>query len=368
MRTISEILSTAYENLSDEEKKAYLYCNESKILLQRSRDELTDDERAAYDYWSASRTTPIPVPVLSGEYVHIYQPQGQVYRSCDHPLFKSGDYCENWVSNDFTIINDGEKWHMIGITGPRLPKEIYRDEFDRTPGLAHGPELQLFHAVAEGETFSEVFSDKSFKDCGNILSSCDRPTERPEIWAPYLVKRDDGFHLVYSPQRIRQRITKDFKTWSPAPDLFVSESESARDINVYEENGISYVIYVKGKSVVYRTSEDFLHWSEEKVLYTCHFKNGDPESPFLIKNGEFYYLFWCLFDGQNGSFDNRTYVFASNTLEGLNDSAPITMLPAHAPELVKDNDGTWYLLSAYYPKNGINAVKLEFKPRYIPKP
>lgn len=367
MRTIQEILTLSVDQLTEDEKVARAYCIEGSELMQRPRESLTPDERAACDYWALAKTEQIPVPELVGDYVHIYQPGGETYRSVDHPLFKTGTYCDTWVSNDFSIINDGNTWHMIGITGPRLPKEIYRDEFDRNPGHGHGPELQLFHASADGKTFAEVFKRHSFSDLGNILSSCDRPGERPEIWAPYLVKRDDGFHLVYSPQRIRQRITTDFKTWVPADDLFVCNSDSARDINIFEEDGITYVVYINGKSVVYRTSSNFKNWSEEKVLYTSHFKNGDPESPFLIKKDGFYYLFWCIYDGQNGAFDNRTYVFAAKTLEELYDQAPLTMLPAHAPELVQDTNGDWYLLSAYYPNNGVSAVKLEFKPRYVPK-
>ena len=352
MRTIQEILTLSVDQLTEDEKVARAYCIEGSELMQRPRESLTPDERAACDYWALAKTEQIPVPELVGDYVHIYQPGGETYRSVDHPLFKTGTYCDTWVSNDFSIINDGNTWHMIGITGPRLPKEIYRDEFDRNPGHGHGPELQLFHASADGKTFAEVFKRHSFSDLGNILSSCDRPGERPEIWAPYLVKRDDGFHLVYSPQRIRQRITTDFKTWAPADDLFVCNSDSARDLNS-----------------VTMTFTDFAlkNWSEEKVLYTSHFKNGDPESPFLIKKDGFYYLFWCIYDGRNGAFDNRTYVFAAKTLEELYDQAPLTMLPAHAPELVRDTNGDWYLLSAYYPNNGVSAVKLEFKPRYVPK-
>ena len=367
MRSIEDIMNLPIEELTEREKIALAHCKSSDIM-KMPRESLNDVQKATYDYWSRFQNNPTPIPEFCGEYVHIYKPQGDIYRSKDHPIFETGTYFDTWVPNDFSIINHEGVWHMIGITHPRTPEILYRNEFDREHGHGHEAEWQLFHASAKGNSFSDVFSENAFADNGNILATCDRPEEQPDIWAPSMIKMDDGIHLVYGPERFRQRITKDFSKWEKAEDLFVSESKGARDINIYEEDGIKYFIYVNDVSVVYRTSTDFKNWSEEKVLYTCNFANGDPESPFLIKKDGFYYLFWCLYDGKNGVYDNRTFVFASKTLEGLKDSAPITILPAHAPEIICDGNGDYYLLSVYYPNNGVSAVKLEFKTRHIPKP
>lgn len=64
--------------------------------------------------------------------------------------------------------------------------------------------------------------------------------------------------------------------------------------------------------------------------------------------------------GRNGCYDYRTFVFASETIDGFGKSAPITMLNAHAPEFVCDANGDWYMLSVFYPENGISAFKIKW--------
>ena len=77
MRSVSEILSTPIEQLTKEEKELRDYCMEPTDLMSRPQESLTPDEKAACEYWGAQATQPIPVPVLSGDYVHIYQIDGQ---------------------------------------------------------------------------------------------------------------------------------------------------------------------------------------------------------------------------------------------------------------------------------------------------
>ena len=70
-----------------------------------------------------------------------------------------------------------------------------------------------------------------------------------------------------------------------------------------------------------------------------------------------------LYDGRLGMYDHRTFVFGARTLEGLSTSAPLAILPAHAGEIYEDESGI-YLLSAFHPKNGVSAVKIEFDENY----
>ena len=96
----------------------------------------------------------IPIPYLAGDFVTVYRPAGDVYRGLDTPKFQSGTYYENWTVNDFSILRDGNIWHLIGITHPTPPD--YVDEFTQIEGNFHEAEHMLFHATAQGFLLSDV--------------------------------------------------------------------------------------------------------------------------------------------------------------------------------------------------------------------
>lgn len=298
----------------------------------------------------------IPIPVPDGDYVRIYTPSPDVYNGVDTKNFKKGETYPEWIVNDFSIINDNGTFHIVGITHPKVPDFI--DAFNYS-GDVHEAENQLFHAVAVGKGFGDVFFGDSFSDREKLLYPEERPNEENELWAPALIRKDGEFHVIYSPKKIRMASTFDFKEWK-IRELFECNSPVARDPFVYLENGLYYIIYTECKELKYRTTEDFISFSEEKILQETLFADTESESPFLLKKDGIYYLFWSIWNGQNGCYDDRTMVFASETIEGLRNTAPITMLKAHAPEIICDNDGTYYLLSVFSPSNGVNAVKLKW--------
>ena len=55
----------------------------------------------------------IPYPVIDGEYLKIYTPQGDTYRGPDTKSFENGKFYSEWLANDFSIMNDRNEWHMI---------------------------------------------------------------------------------------------------------------------------------------------------------------------------------------------------------------------------------------------------------------
>lgn len=299
----------------------------------------------------------IPIPVISGEYKNVYVPKPCEYKGKSTKSFKNGETYQKWITNDFSVIKDGNKFHMVGITHPEIPGFVSSYEYPETD--IHEAEFQLFRAEAEAENFADVFFEDSFTDCQKILYPDERPNEGNEIWAPALIKRNGKFAVIYSPKKIRMAESEDFSNFE-IRELFECSSAVARDPFVYEENGIYYVIYTEEKQIKYRTTKDFVQFSEEKVLQESLFADTENESPFLLKKNGIYYLFWSVWNGKNGSYDERTMVFASETIEGLKNTAPVTMLRAHAPEIIKDTDGTYYILSAFYPKNGVCAAKLEW--------
>lgn len=305
----------------------------------------------------------IPIPFIDGAYTHVYTPAPDAYPSVSSPSFTQGERYENWISNDFTVIHSPEdgRWHMIGITHPRPPLSIFRDAY-RYQGDIHEAEWQLFHATAKGNDFREVVRPNAFQDCAKILDTTARPGERPEIWAPFVTQWENRYRLIYSPGSIRQAVSRDLYDWTPDKQpLFVDSDPVARDINIFkEEDGLIRLVYLRENAVVCRTSRDFLAWSEPQILYRIPYENASPESPFLIRRENVYYLFWCVYDGRNGAYDERTFVQAAERLEDLDGRAPLTVLPAHAPEIVESN-GEYWLLSAFYPENGVSAARLGWR-------
>ena len=296
-------------------------------------------------------------PVIDGEYVRIYMPAGDTYRGPDTKSFENGKFYSEWIPNDFSIMRDGKEWHMVGISHPK-PQD-FRGAFDCGKDV-HEAEYQLFHAKGCAESFKELFCENSFSDEEKLLYPHNRTGEDNEIWAPHLMKINGKNGILYSPGRIRLAQSEGFENWE-TKTLFPCTSPASRDPYVYCEDGVNYVIYTDGEVLKYRTTKDFSAFSDEKILLSKKFENTQLESPFLLKKDGMYYLFVSVWDGKNGAYDERTFVFCSETIEDLNVGAPITMLRAHAPEIVRDDDGTYYILSVFYPQNGISAAKIVWK-------
>ena len=307
----------------------------------------------------------IPIPRLCGEYKHIYIPRSDIYRGRDTESFRYGEDHELWITNDFSIISKNGELHIVGITHPAPPD--YKDEYTFTKNYIHEAEEMLFHAKANGNTLAELMYEGSFEDCAKLLYPSERPDEIPEIHAPHLSHGEDGqIRMIYGPRDIRIATTSDFEGFERRV-LFV-DHPTARDPMLFEENGVFTLIYAVENRVDFRQSRDLISFTEAKTLQVNPYSNEDgavaaSESPFLFKYKDFYYLFWAIYDGRLGMYDHRTFVFAARTLEGLKNSAPLTMLPAHAGEIHEDESGI-YLLSAFHPTNGVSAVKIEFIENY----
>ena len=113
------------------------------------------------------KTKKYPIPEFDGEYVNIYQPKGDIYKGVETPSFETGNYYDEWITNDFSVIKDGDEWHIVGITHPRPKGFINEFNFDMSD--VHEGEYQLFHCRAKGESFKEVFFENSFEDIDKIL-------------------------------------------------------------------------------------------------------------------------------------------------------------------------------------------------------
>lgn len=298
--------------------------------------------------------TKIKVPVISSAYRNVYLPSADVYRGINTPSFQNGVKYDHWIVNDFTMIKDGgDCWHAYGITHPKPP--TFTDDFHFV-GDVHEAEYQLFHCTFNG-TLEELCNGESFIEQEKVLYPQSRPGERPECWAPCIVEKDELYYLFYTPETVHIAKTSDMYHFTPHPNGVFSGDSFLRDPYVFFEDGIYTMIYVT-ENLYCRTSIDLIHWGEEQLFQANPFgPNSSQESPCLFKRHGIYYLMWCIYDGQNGCYDNRTYIFAANSLNEFTGKAPIAMLKGHAPEIISEN-GQDYIVSVYYPQNGLNIAKI----------
>ena len=302
------------------------------------------------------KTEPIPIPYRASEYVRIYAPEPDIYRGVRTAHFEPGKLYENWICNDFSILRDGNDWHMVGITHPEPPD--FDGAFGFDPDTIHEAEYQLFHCAATADNFGKLMKKSSFSDLPKILYPAERSGERPEIWAPQLMKHGE-FEIVYSPGSMRIARTKDFESYERGV-LFECDFPMARDPYILEEDGRFYCVYCDIGGISLRESADLVNWSEPFGLVKEFFPGASCESPCLFRRGKYYYLLWSVCDGRNGAYDERTFVYAAENIHDLGRHAPLTVLDAHAAEIVRDGED-YYILSVFYPENGVSAAKLEFR-------
>lgn len=303
----------------------------------------------------------IPIPYMNGEYVKIYAPGRDVYLGPDTANLKYGESYGNWTVNDFSVATADGKWYLSGITHPS-PAFLSPDGIDFDRETVHEGENQLFLAENEGGLFSEIVEKAKrgelFRDKKKILRPFERPDERIACHAPHLLKTEDGWSVVYGPDEIRAAQCDGDFNLKDRKVLFTDEP-GTRDPFILYDGGVWYLYYCYYDCVAMRKSEDFVNWSD-RIIVNHNTFNGSPESPFVMKRGDFYYLFWAIYDGRNGAYDWRTFVFASETPEDFMYAAPVAILPAHAPEIVSDESGDW-ILSVFYPENGVSAAPLRWE-------
>lgn len=295
-----------------------------------------------------------PRPVIAGQYKNIYSPQPRWYAGVDTPALINGQIYKNWIPNDFTLIADPSgHLHAFGITQPRPISFVNSYNFDSED--VHEAENQLFHVVFHQKNLWDNYCFGGVEEKEHILYPHQRPGESAACWAPCIVKKDDLYYLFYGPGNLRLAVSADLNHWTAKGVLFEGPPMT-RDPYVIYEAGVYYMLYLTDK-LVYRYSTDLLSWSKPEVFQNSYGGSSHQESPCLIKRDGIYYLLWCLYDGQNGCYDNRTLVFASATLNGFQDASPIAMLDGHAAELI-EQDGQWFIVSVFYPQNGLNIAPI----------
>lgn len=192
------------------------------------------------------------------------------------------------------------------------------------------------------------------------------------MWAPHVVRHEGLYYLFVctgGPDLKAWGITlatsKDLKTWSRMGDGPVfRDGFQARDPMVLrlaqEKQWVMYYTATENPRgghhiVAYRTSTDLRHWSERRIAYRDGHQGtdyGPTESPFVVKQGNLYYLLIGPRPYDPPTADRPNYrhpgyvgtdVFASPDWRLWTDDQKVGHVAAHAPELVQDNDGAWYI-------------------------
>jgi len=297
------------------------------------------------------------VPELATDYVFIYNPQPDVYKGRDTKNYRFGGVYQTWQPNDHTFIQDPDgRWHCFGIT---RPDDVMDDETHEAGGFK-------FHALAPAGTLEDAFLPETW-------------TDQPKIkmgGAPYIIKIGETYHLVNS--AYDHLTSVDLYNWEDKGKLQIKreEGKDTRDPNFLYWEGTYYMVNCNDQSVNLITSTDFVNWSDPVDIFVARVDSWRCESPTLIHCDNKFYLFWCLWDSSPDrdqlpaiykghtpwSYDYRTFVYVSDTPTDFNNREPICMLKGHAPEIIRDEKGNWFMSSADYPRRGINLARLEWKP------
>lgn len=306
---------------------------------------------------SCSTEQAVLTPRQENQFVTIYQPQGDKFFGPTTEFLEEGKWYDQWVPNDHTFIKDESgKWHIFGITHP----EILSEPLSR--GI-HDGEYASFHAISSATSFQKSIEEGHYIDLPKILTPYDRPDEILPNHAPYLIKKDGLYTMVYGHSPIRLATSPDLMEWTPQGELF-SDSEGARDPNILYHNGIYYIAYCSFRCVKMVSSTDMKSWSKPQVILETG--GFDPESPSLIYNNDTFYLFVCSWDGNwdekeiVGAYQHNAHVYQSDDLTnfGVGEEKQITILNAHAPEIFQDEQGDWYISSVEWPQRGVSVDRL----------
>lgn len=310
------------------------------------------------------------IPKQNNEFVRIYKPAGDYFFGPDTKYLNEGEWYDEWVPNDHTFVKDEQGlWHLFGITHPLV------DSDPLSAGI-HDGEYASFHAVSSASSFKEAFKEDHFSDLPKILPPGERPGEVLANHAPYIIKKDGLYQMVYGHSPIRLAVSHDLSNWEPKGNIFLEIDDArdpsllfqdARDPNILIHDGSYYLVYCSAKCVQLRKSRDFIHWSKPDTIFKS--ETFDPESPTLLSYNNSFYLFVCSWDGIwdqteiAGAYQYKTYVLLSDDLFdfGIDTEKQITTLNSHAPEIFQDEDGQWYISSVEWPHRGVSVDRLRWE-------
>ena len=257
---------------------------------------------------------------------------------------------ETWSINDHCFMRgkDGT-WHMFGITG-----------------IPRSPISGKVFAHATAESLTQVPWDKK-----PFALKADSKSKEVLLWAPHVILHNGTYHMYYcagdadpTKYKIHLAISKDLEKWQRHPENpMIVDGFHARDPFVIKV-GDEWVMYYTATSsptggnyvVACQTSRDLIHWSNRKTVFRDPAKGtggGPTESPFVVRRGEYYYLFI----GPRGGYVG-TDVFRSGSPLKWDLKSKVGHIKAHAAEVIRDVDGKWYVSHCGVGQGGVYLAPL----------
>jgi beta-fructofuranosidase len=300
------------------------------------------------DNFTAMNVMKKSVPLIASEWRVLFQPQTYGRYVNDHSLVRYSD----------------GSWHLFGITSHAKEGDDYA-------------ELERYFVHAAGSLWGAEPMREVGKCCDNGVRA----------WAPGVIRHGPRYFMYYGPSPMRMATSFELCHWmEQTPTIGGAPLDSChRDSMVFKVAEDRWLMYITGiddsmfgvVSVV--ESHNLVDWKFLRFALRTSGKApynppwGATESPFVVKRGELYYLFITYTDCKHHNYHN-TLVFTSTdptdfgNYTGDNEAdVVVAKLHAHAPEIIQDSDGQWYITTCGWRgyntpvEGGVAIAKLEWK-------
>lgn len=269
------------------------------------------------------------------------------------------DGVPDWYINDHTLIaGPGNTWHLFGITHT----EPADPEFETNSAHATSSRLTNFTG--------QPFAYGSYNDLT-------RSIPETHFWAPHVIKSESTYYMYYcggGPDRLQYMInlatSTDLWNWTRRGTLFTAgvDGRDPMVMKLPESYSNAWIMYYCGTSpnqlhdnvshvTYYRTSRDLINWSEARIAFdggvTGSAAGGPTESPFVVRRGTNFYLFsgaWSSYSDTRVFLSKSPFTFGSVP---AGTAVQVGEMPSHAPEVVRDFDGKWYITRAGWGQGGV---------------
>lgn len=261
-------------------------------------------------------------------------PDGLLLRTPDLPkgldLLQTGPRIASFPGryiNDHTLVYDpaGRKWHMFGIVQG---------------------ETAFLHLTADALTQPRWTEADAYRDGG------------AKIWAPHIIADRGTYYMFYTrvgvPREIVVATSTDLTSWSRPRRVLASTGPGGIDLKNKDpmvlwdgDRWILYVSMLKDAThwvVAYSVSRDLRTWSAPQPCFDEETTMPGVESPFVVRRGSHYYLFLSARPWPYGFVE----VFRSSSPVRWQRTDKVKWMDWHAPEIVRDLDGQWYITLCGY--------------------
>ncbi len=257
---------------------------------------------------------------------------------------------ERWYINDHTFVRaESGQWHLFGITHQEPANAMKEKKF------AHATAPNLLGPWTKQPAVLNV--DEA--QCETV------------VWAPYVLGHEGLYYMFYcaggkehTKYHIHLATSSDLFHWKRHPaNPMVVDGYDARDPMViqHEKEWILYYAATstpKGGNHIVKsaTSPDLIHWSHKTEVFRdaeTGTYGGPTESPFVVSRTGKYYLFVCTNHGYN-----ETVTYESETPFHWDANKLVGKFPAHAAEVIRSEDGKWYVSRAGWGQGGVYLAEL----------